>query len=409
MKTINLAVRELVEFVMMSGDLVLDKFSARGNLITGQKIHQRLQAQRPENYQTEVAISDIFTRDNLQIRLNGRIDGIFQQPAGIILEEIKSITSENHRKGNLDHPRHWAQAKVYAYLYMKAKDLNIIRIRLTYYFVESGTTESQEKEFGFRELEEFTTDLIDQYSTWLLRYEDYHLHRDRSLQQSRFPYQDYRQGQEQICTAVAKAIRESRDVFLQAPTGLGKTMAVIYPAVLSLTELESGKIFYLTARSTAQENAEYALKKIIAAGAGIKFLVISAREKVCFQEECRCNPDDCEYAAGFFDKLPAALWELYKHNIFDRKRIDEISIRHKICPFEYSLEISLWVDCIICDYNYVFDPRVRLKRFFMNERQKGDFILLVDEAHNLVDRSRDMFSASLNKKDFLKIRRLVRG
>ncbi|MEE8605102.1 MAG: ATP-dependent DNA helicase, partial [Candidatus Aminicenantaceae bacterium] len=231
--------------------------------------------------------------------------------------------------------------------------------------------------------------------------------RDRSIIASEFPFKSCRDGQRQIVKDVAAIIEQEEQIIIQAPTGIGKTVAVLYPAIKAIAEGHIQKMFYLTSRTTGRLIAEKTLGELKNSGLHIKFVTLTAKEKICFNPDKNCTPDECSFANGYYDRVIEARKSLFVENAFTADKITEIARAHQICPFEFSLDMALWVGCIICDLNYVFDPRVYLRRFFLEN--PIDCTILVDEAHNLVDRSREMFSAKIEKTDFLKIRRLLKN
>jgi DNA excision repair protein ERCC-2 len=206
---------------------------------------------------------------------------------------------------------------------------------------------------------------------------------------------------------VYRTIRNGSQALIQASTGIGKTMAALFPAVKTLAEGHIDRIFFLTARNTGKASAIKALNLLQENGLRLKRVSLTAKDRICFCPQATCNPDVCTYASGHYDRLPAAMDEAFARDNLDREAIEAVAEAHRVCPFAFSLELSRWADCIICDYNYAFDPRVYLKRFF--DEENGAYAFLVDEAHNLVDRSRDMFSAQLNKSAFLELRRAVKA
>ena len=231
--------------------------------------------------------------------------------------------------------------------------------------------------------------------------------RDESIRRLQFPYGSYRPGQREMAVAVYRTVKNSGQFLAQAATGIGKTMAVIFPAVKAIAEGLNTKIFYLTARTTGKIAAEKALDELRKNHLKLKSLTITAKDKICFKPEDACNPKECEFACGYFDRINEALNDIFQQDSFTRKAVESAARSHQVCPFEFSLELSYWADCIICDYNYAFDPRVYLRRFF--QEKNNDYTFLIDEAHNLVDRAREMFSAEIFKQQILDVRRAIRS
>ncbi|MDU5650525.1 MAG: ATP-dependent DNA helicase, partial [Clostridium perfringens] len=297
-----------------------------------------------------------------------------------------------------------AQAKVYAYIYSKEKNLDSIIVQLTYYNVEDFGTKFLRKEYSFHELREFFYDLIEKYKEWILLEKIWIDFRNDSIENFNFPFESYRKGQRELAIRVYKAITEGKKCFAEAPTGIGKTMSTLFPAVKALGAKETQKIFYITAKTTTREIANNTLRIMREKGLNLRSVNITAKEKCCKMEEKKCIPEYCPYANGYFDRVNIALKEALKHKEeYDLEYINELSEEYNICPFEFSLELSNFCDVVICDYNYIFDPQASLKGIL--EGKAKDYIILIDEAHNLLDRGRSMYSSKLFKDDFLKLKR----
>lgn len=376
------------------------------------RAHQRIQKSRPPGYQPEVSVSHEVTADNLTLVVTGRIDGVFEPPseeagAKLYIEEIKTTTGDLDRYKAKDNPLHWGQAKTYAYMVARERSLDDIDIQLTYYHLESGRLLTIKRTFTFGELESFFKNLIRRYLVWAKTLASWHMLRDAAIAALAFPYPDYRPGQRSMAVNTYNAIRQCRQLLVEAPTGIGKTMAAMFPAVKSLGQGEVAKIFYLTARTTARTVAEKAIEILHDTGLRIKCVTLTAKDKICFEPEAACNGEECTFARGFHDRIQGAVEDIFnKRDALDRNAVEAAAKLHRVCPFELSLELARWADVIICDYNYAFDPRVYLRRFFLEEPDR--YVFLVDEAHNLVDRARDMFSAQIHKKPFLDLRRPVK-
>ncbi|MBK7448939.1 MAG: hypothetical protein IPJ47_05720 [Anaerolineales bacterium] len=292
------------------------------------------------------------------------------------------------------------------YMYARQQQLSEIRIHLTYYQLDSHEEKIFERQFSWEELEKFFTNLITPYLNWFRKVQAWQIRRDRSIEQLEFPYAEYRPGQRDMAVAVYKTIREKDRAYIQSPTGVGKTIATLFPSVKALGLGLAEKIFYLTAKTSGRLVAEKALDDMRRSNLYLRSVTLTAKEKICFCPPVNCDPDVCIFARGYFDKVKLALEELDQHQAFTRPVIEELARKYEICPFEFSLDLALWVDCIICDYNYVFDPRVYLHRFF--DLNIDPYIFLVDEAHNLPDRARTMYSAELDKEAVLQLQRTLK-
>ena len=404
-RELKIAVRELVAYVLRSGDLTFE-FLGSTRPVEAIRAHQKIQNSRPANYQPEVTISHQVETDRFHLNIGGRIDGVYTEPGHTIIEEIKTTTRDPAYYDDNENPVHWGQAKTYAYIYGHQNGLDEIAIQLTYYQIDTGNHREIKRTFSFTELEGFFNDLVKRYLKWAATLADWSDLRDASIQDLEFPFETYRPGQRQMAVEAYRTIRNQGQLLVQAATGIGKTIAVLYPAVKSLVENNHQKIFYLTARTTGQMAAEKAVADMRTKGLRIKTLTLTAKDKICFCPQSACHPDECEFARGHYDRINAAVEDIYQQEAFTRDQIVDTAKSFRVCPFEFSLELAIWSECIICDYNYSFDPRVYLRRFFQEEN--GAYIFLIDEAHNLVDRSREMFSAEIFKQPVLDIRRQLK-
>jgi len=401
-KTLKIAVRDLVAHVLRSGDLSFE-FLSSARPLDAIRIHQKIQQSRPASYSAEVAVSHQIETELFNLTIGGRIDGIYHESAGVLMEEIKTTTRSLAYFEDHENPLHWGQLKTYAYIYALDHDLKAIDAQLTYCQVDTGKIRNFKKHFSLTELEVFFQDLVARYLQWAGTIVRWELLRDESIRNLQFPFGNYRPGQREMAVEVYRAIRDNGQQMIQAATGIGKTMAAIFPAVKAMGEGLTTKIFYLTARTTGRFAAEYALDELRNARLKLRSLTLTAKDKTCFKPESACNPEECEFARGHFDRINRALSAIFDQVAFTRQAVEQVARDHRVCPFEFALELSLWADCVICDYNYAFDPRVYLRRFFLEGR--GEYTFLIDEAHNLVDRSREMFSAEIYKQPFLDLRR----
>ncbi|MCL2699058.1 MAG: ATP-dependent DNA helicase [Defluviitaleaceae bacterium] len=414
-KKITISVRNIVELVMRGGDIDSGYLSAR-RAQDGTRIHQQIQRRRKReakldgvSYESEVPMKIDFDYREFTFHIEGRADGVFTTDAGggfcVGIEEIKSTSRP---VDSIIAPEtHWAQAKMYAHMYCAANfehGIETIGVQLTYCNYETEETAEVVNTFGADELREYFFGIIERYYEFA-RLEDRCLsERLETARAVEFPYAAYRAGQRELAAAVYKTVTGKRALFAQAPTGTGKTISALFPAVKALGQ---DKIFYLTAKTVTRGVAAEALEIMQRHGLKMRSVVLTAKEKICFAEG-RCNPNDCEYAAGHFDRVNAALIDIITNETMIRRgQVEAYARKFKICPFEFSLDICNFCDCVICDYNHVYDPKVQLRRFFGGDA-RNEHILLNDEAHNLVERAREMFSAGLNRGDF-GIRSMFRG
>ena len=325
----------------------------------------------------------------------------------VLIDEIKGILrSLEHLEAPV--PVHLAQAKCYAYIYAVQNSLKCIDVQMTYCQMETEEIRRFCQEFEFQELQTWFQDLVTQYEKWAKFEIEWRNVRNDSIRQIEFPF-PYREGQRDLVVSVYRTILRKKKLFIQAPTGVGKTMATVFPAVRAVGEGLGEKIFYLTAKTITRTVAEQAFSLLKEKGLLYKTITLTAKEKICFCEEAECNPEACPYAKGHFDRVNDAVFDLITHSgDWSREVLEEQAKKHMVCPFEMSLDVSNWADAVICDYNYAFDPQAHLKRFF-SESGKGEYLFLIDEAHNLVERGREMYSASLYKEDLLEVRKLVKA
>ncbi|MCR4585378.1 MAG: ATP-dependent DNA helicase [Lachnospiraceae bacterium] len=428
---ICLSVRDLVEFVFRSGDIDNRRtVSPEKAMQEGSRLHRMLQRSMGEGYTAEVLLKTDYVTENYTVHIEGRADGIIDESAAkteepsltanqislnqyltndeypqITIDEIKTVHTKLERLREAV-PVHLAQAKVYAYIYASQNGLPYIRVRMTYCNAETEELKYFFEEYTLDEISEWFAGVMKEYEKWAERDFEWHKQRQRSIEEMQFPF-EYREGQKQLVSYVYQTISEKKKLFLEAPTGVGKTISTIFPALKTMGEGKAGRIFYLTARTITRAVAENTLDILRKNGLKLKATVITAKEKICCNDKVECNPDACRTAKGHFDRVNDAIYEaLTVYDELDRETISTVAAKYDICPFEFSLDLCLFSDMIICDYNYVFDPHVYLRRFFSDGGSSGA-VFLVDEAHNLVDRGREMYSAELYKEDFLEMKRKI--
>ncbi|WP_312884135.1 ATP-dependent DNA helicase [Clostridium psychrophilum] len=414
-RNIKISVRNLVEFVLRAGDLDM-RFMGSSRAVEGTKAHQKIQKENREKYSillgeeylSEVSLKHSILLDGTSIVIEGRADGILIKDNKVTIDEIKTVTKDVELIKEDYNNLHWAQAKCYAYIYGIQNNLSLINVQLTYYEIDNEKTKKFIKAFSISKLQEFFDGIISSYFIWANITIEWNKKRDKTIKDLKFPFDNYREGQRNLAVFVYKTVVENKKMFVQAPTGIGKTMSTLFPVVKAMGEGHTSKIFYLTAKTITRQVAEDAFNKMKENGLEFKTITITAKDKVCFSKGSACNPEQCKFAKGHFDRINDALLDILKNeNTFSREIIEMYSKKHIVCPFEFSLDLTLWADSVICDYNYVFDPRVYLKRFFTDNN--GDYTILVDEAHNLVDRAREMFSAQIHKKLLLQLKKDIKG
>nr|WP_230106453.1 helicase C-terminal domain-containing protein [Claveliimonas bilis] len=418
-QVIRISVRALVEFILQSGDIDNRIASAdKDAMQMGARMHRKIQRQMGSSYHPEVTMKIQVPFEGFTLQIEGRADGVMETDEGTVIDEIKGVFK------NLDTMKepvqvHLAQAKCYAFIYGEQNGLDSMGVQMTYCHLETEEIRRFRSEYEIEELRKWFYELTDQYEKWARFQVEWKKLRNQSIKQTEFPY-EYREGQKELVTSVYRTILRKKKLFIQAPTGVGKTMATVFPAVKAVGEGLAEKLFYLTAKTITRTVAQQAfgiLKEGTHRENGqiseseqmrYKTTVLTAKEKICFCDKAECNPDYCPYAKGHYDRINDAVYEMITEtDDLSRSAIEQQAKKWQVCPFELGLDLSLWADAVICDYNYVFDPNARLKRFF-GDNVKGEYLFLIDEAHNLVERGREMYSASLYKENIMKVRRLVK-
>lgn len=401
----KIAIKELAYFVCQSGNLTTEFFS-NNDLLKGQRAHEYLQSKYNDKSLKEVYIKKELSYLGDNYLLHGFIDGVLIINDEYIIEEIKSTTKELEEITLEYHKEHLAQLKIYGYLFCLNNQINTIKLRLTYISVIDYETKSFDLIIDIDNLEEFTFNILDEYIAFLNLIEESNVNKSKTIKEIEFPFKEKRQGQNKLMAAVFKAMNENEILYTIAPTGIGKTMATLFSAIKTIKDKE--KLFYLTAKGSGKNAPMEAIKLLSKKGLKIKTIDITAKRKICNNQKKNCNPEECPFAIGFFDRLKNATMDIFKnHNIYDKDLILEISNKYKICAFEFSLYLSYFCDIVIADYNYVFDPKAHLVRYFEDDTYKPK--VLVDEAHNLISRSKEMYSCEISEADIRLLRSKLNG
>lgn len=462
---IRISVRNLVEFIFRSGDIDNRRTGSREKqaMEAGSRLHRKIQRQMGSSYESEVSLKQTIDMEQLRIQIEGRADGIFSEktlrflrkisPAreeapedavfpdfqgaeadgaaeGIpqeteispeaffpdletipkkmyVVDEIKGIYRDL-KKLKEPVPVHKAQAMCYAYIYALQKNQSIMGVQMTYAHLETEEIRRFYNCYTFEELQKWFQELMQEYERWAKLEIEFQQQLCESLNGMEFPF-PYRPGQRKLAVSVYRSIEQKAELFIQAPTGIGKTMSVLFPALKAMGEGLGEQVFYLTAKTITRTVAQEAFDILRRQGLKAHSVTITAKEKICPMEDCICNPDACPYARGHFDRVNEALYDMLSHEEYmNRENVLEYAVRYQVCPFEFNLDLTLWSQGIICDYNYVFDPNVYLRRFFA-EGIQGKYIFLVDEAHNLPDRAREMYSARLIKEEALSAANILKA
>jgi DNA excision repair protein ERCC-2 len=401
---LHIAVRTLAAFSHRSGDLDRS-FQHPASALEGIRAHQKIQNARPDGYIPEHSLVGQMETERFIIDIRGRVDGVWQRNGRTVVEEIKTTSRDLAGLTPHGHDSHWAQLTVYAWMVARERNLPVVDGQLTYCRQGTGEILELHRELTIEAASAFVNGLIDRYLSWAELLLEWRNKRDASIRKLSFPHRDFRAGQRAMAVAVYRSIREKDRLMVEAPTGIGKTMAALFPAVKAVAEGLSEGVFYLTARTTGRQAAEAALERMRKKGLHFRALSLTAKDKLCVHPESACTPEECPCARGHYDRLTEAMEAAMATQALTRQVVADLADRHRVCPFAFSLELVQWVDAVICDYNYAFDPRVHLRGFFQENPASHTF--LVDEAHNLVDRARDMFSAELAKQPILALRRSV--
>lgn len=408
LQQVRISVRNLVEFLLRSGDI--DNRMSRGMQLNamqeGTRIHKKLQRAMGSSYSAEVPLKIDLEAPRYVLTIEGRADGIFMREDLWCIDEIKGVY-QDVTKMEAPVPVHLAQAKCYAYIYALQQELTTIGVQMTYCDLDTEEVNRFYEQFSFEELREWFDDLVKEYHKWADFQYEWRQTSIASIKSMEFPFA-YRPGQKELVSDVYRTILRRKNLFIQAPTGTGKTISVLFPAVRAVGEGQGERIFYLTAKTVTATVAMETFAVFRAHGYRGKVVQITAKEKLCKCETPECNPDACPYAKGHFDRVNDAVFELLQQeDCFSREVLLAQAEKYMVCPFELCLDVFSWSDVIVGDYNYVFDPTVYLKRFFA-EGNKGDYLFLVDEAHNLVERGRQMYSERIVKEDVLAVKRLMK-
>ena len=393
MKQIRISVKDMVSFIHSGGDLT-SEFKSNKRAKEGSEAHAFLQAQYGEHDQKEVYVETLYDIGDYSFHITGRMDGLRVLDNTPIIEEIKSTTTDLHLMKIDTRPEHLAQAKLYAYLYCLSNNLRSIRVRLIYIAVRDYETKVFEKRYNMTQLTKFFEQTVADYVHWQEIIDAHQTNKLRSIEGLNFPFSEYREGQYTFMGAIYKTIMTNDILYSIAPTGIGKTVGALFSALKTI-ETERDKVFYLTAKNAGKKIVVDTVNTLKDNGLVAKTVVIHSKDNMCLMDTVDCDPDICPYAKGYFDRVNDALEDIFVHqDVYDQELIKSYGEYHTICPHEFSLSISNYSDIVICDYNYAFDPRTHLIRYFDEDYYRP--ILLVDEAHNMIDRSRSMYSATIS-------------
>lgn len=396
---VRVSVRDLVDLVWRQGDLGGERdFFGPQRSLAGIRGHQQVQRSRPPGYRREVAVGRDLETPEFLLRVEGRVDGFLAAGQSLLVEEIKTV--QTGWDGRPD-PVHWAQARVYAFLLTADHPTDPVQVQLTYLNVDSGAVTEFLESADTASLAAFFETTTESYLEWIQAHLARNRDRNLSLQTLEFPFPAYRPGQRELMVRIYRAIQQDRRLFIEAPTGIGKTISAVFPALKALAAGRIERLFYLTARGTGQTAAQTALRQLRQTGLVLRSLTLTAREKLCVREGQPCDLRSCPLALGYYDRRRPAMAAALQSGEIDRATLEQLAQQFQVCPAELGLDLSVWVDAIICDYNYIFDPRAYLRRHLTDP--SNPILLLVDEAHNLVDRARQMFSADVSLREIREV------
>lgn len=401
---IRVAVREMCDFLCRTGSL--DAWAGVRRMVEGTRLHNIIQSRAGAGYVREVSLSRSFFIDGTEFILSGRADGVIDELDCYTIDEIKTTTIPLRMIDPTDFPAHQTQVECYACIFALDKGLDFIKTRITYANLETEDCIYCYNEYSAATLERRITALLLEFRSWWRIKKEFDSALTNSAKNLVFPYKSLREGQDEMIRTAFRAIKSREKVFIEAPTGIGKTISAIYPAFLALGKGIGKRIFYLTSKTTLQNSATNAVSLLRRNGLRNHVLILTAKEKCCLCKEAvrDCDSMVCPYSDGHYSRVNSALLNLLNNfEVFDEGIIKNCAIEYRVCPYELSLDLSMWCDLIICDYNYLFDPKVALKRYFSEDQTPDDNIFLIDEAHNLADRAREIYSSELNFSGFVRL------
>lgn len=407
---IRLSVHGLVDFLLRQGDID-NRVYNEDTMRAGTLLHAAFQEKQGNDYLREVPLKGTFERPLGKVELEGRADGVIVGGEYPVIDEIKSTVAPLEEFYETQKEWHFGQAECYALLYAIANGEDTMDVRLTYISQIDGSKARHEKRFSRAELEKDINALLDRYLALHSKEATHTKKRDESADALAFPFDNYRLGQRQLAAKVYRSARNGGLLFVEAPTGIGKTMSVLFPSAKAMTHAAIEKIFYLTAKGSGKESAKKAMRLLLEKGLAARAIELSAKEKICFSPGKNCNPDECPFAKGYYQGMRLLVEEIASLDttMLDRLAIERMAKSREICPFELQLDLSLCSDVIIADYNYFFDPIARLERFFGLDCDASRHLLLVDESHNLLDRARGMYSSSLSLRAVEHVKKALKG
>ena len=411
MTELQVAVADLARFCHRRGDLD-HRFTPSPTAEQGVAGHQRLYARRPAGYRREFPVEYLHQEERLRLILRGRADGY--DPAQGLVEEIKTCRVDPAGIPAAVWDMHLAQGRLYAAVIAAAQhgscgpdESPARQVRLTWFNIDTEHEYSQTESYTRDELASFLADTLERFAQWMRTLAALRSARDASLRALAFPHGDFRPGQRAIAELTYKCIDQGGQLLVEAPTGIGKTAAVLYPALKALATGKHDKVVFVTARTVGRRTVEATLHQFRGAGYRGTALSLTAKESICLSPGRACHPDDCPYARGYYDRLPAALAAAVQEPALRRQELEALGRRFAVCPYQLSLDLLPWVDVIVADQHYVFSLSAVLNTLMQSRARRWS--VLLDEAHNLPDRARGMYSAKLTRAGLLAARAQLAG
>ena len=400
----TVGITDLINLTKKAGDLNAETSTyGRQRLQDGIRLHQKIQESREDAYLQEVSLSKTVEFDDFYLEIKGRADGINVETKPIYIEEIKSHSCDYKDIEESQKNKHWAQLYFYGYMLL-SEDIKELDLHLTYIHVDSEIIKTEKRIFKADEIIFICDALLEKFRSFLLYKINREAGRNKQLQSQSFPLASFREGQRDLSGTVYTVLKRKKNIFIEAPTGMGKTIGSLFPTLKAMGEGILNQVFFLTAKGTGKETAVKAMQLMNKENDLLNSLEITSKSKICFNTDKACDPEECIFTHGYFDKVDEAIYDIHKkYRHKSKENIEDTAREYQICPFELSLDLIMSSDVIICDYNYVYDPRVHLKRIFSEENQ--DVVILADEAHNLVSRAKEMYSAEIDENELTKARK----
>ena len=406
--------------ILISARELADRTSQSGNLggggesptsEEGRILHKALASMQGDGFRAEVPISADFVSGNITYRISGRADGVTEGDVPIVTE-FKTVTHSAFERASSRLGR--AQVMIYAACLALSRGFPKVTARLVIATPDGENVKNSDRVYTSEELELALHAFIAKVASRARNEVDAARQVHPALSKLKFPHPSLREGQRELISSVASAVGSGKRLFAQAPTGIGKTVSVLYGAARAMGRTDIRRVFYLTAKASTRREAYAAAGRLASVGAGLRTMVLTAKEQICPRRtggDFICDPEHCPLAKGYYDRRDAAIESLIlSYKGYPSGAISQAAAKHNICPYELSLDLSEYCDVIICDYNYAFDPAVKLRRYFGDSAYcGGKNVFLIDEAHNLPERARDIFSATLTREDVRRITEAIRN